>query len=67
LKTIGSVIRGFKIGVTKWIRQNTSIHNVWQRNYWERIIRIEPELIGLREYIRSNPERWAMDKLYSES
>lgn len=63
-KTIGSVIRGFKIGVTKWIRENTPVHNVWQRNYWEHIIRSEPELNGLRAYIRNNPARWALDRLY---
>jgi len=31
-KSIGSIIRGFKIGVTKWFRQNTDIYVVWQRN-----------------------------------
>ena len=63
-KTVGSVIRGFKIGVTKWVRKNTTIQNVWQRNYWEHIIRSEPELKGLREYIRNNPKRWTLDRLY---
>jgi hypothetical protein len=41
------VIRGFKIGVTKWVRKNTAIRNVWQRNYWEHIVRSKPELDGL--------------------
>ena len=63
-KTIGSVIRGFKIGVTKWVRKNTAIRKVWQRNYWEHIVRSEPKLNGLREYIRSNPVRWTLDRLY---
>lgn len=27
-KTIGSIIRGYKIGVTKWMRQNADIHDV---------------------------------------
>ena len=40
-KTVGSIVRGFKIGVTKWMRQNTIIYNVWQRNYYEHIIRDE--------------------------
>ena len=31
-KTIGSVVRGFKIGVTRWFSQNTSLYTVWQRN-----------------------------------
>lgn len=38
-QTIGSIVRGFKIGVTKWFRQNSNIHSVWQRNYYEHIIR----------------------------
>lgn len=40
-KTIGSIVRGFKIGVTKWFRNNTQIETVWQRNYYENIIRNE--------------------------
>ena len=31
-KTIGSIVRGFKIGVTKWFRDNTDTYAVWQRN-----------------------------------
>lgn len=31
-KTIGSIVRGFKIGVTKWMRQKTDIYDVLQRN-----------------------------------
>ena len=32
--SLGAIVRGFKIGVTKWFRQNTGIHAVWQRNYF---------------------------------
>ena len=53
--TIGSIVRGFKIGVTKWFRQNTDIYNVWQRNYYEHIIRNDMELQRVREYIVKNP------------
>ncbi|MDO9263926.1 MAG: hypothetical protein Q7U02_08160, partial [Desulfosalsimonadaceae bacterium] len=63
-KTIGSIVRGFKIGVTKWIRQNTSIHDVWQRNYWEHVVRNETELTHIREYIRNNPAQWDLDQLF---
>ena len=61
--TIGSIVRGFKIGVTKWFRQQNTIHEVWQRNYWEHIIRNETERDRFREYIRNNPARWELDKL----
>ena len=60
-KTIGSIIRGFKIGVTKWTREHTLIHDVWQRNYYEHIIRDEADLSRIREYIVSNPARWDED------
>jgi len=40
-KTIGSIIRGFKIGVTKWFREKSPDFVVWQRNYYERVIRGE--------------------------
>jgi putative transposase len=61
-KTIGSVIRGFKIGVTKWFRQNTDIHIVWQRNYYEHVIRNEEAVIRIREYIANNPRQWELDR-----
>lgn len=63
-QTIGSIVRGFKIGVTKWIHQierakNISPQpNVWQRNYYEHIIRNDDELHRIRDYIRNNPPNW---------
>ena len=35
---------------------------LWQRNYYEHIIRSDEELERIREYIRTNPERWALDR-----
>ena len=60
-KTVGSIVRGFKIGVTKWIRANTDIHEVWQRNYYEHIIRDAATLNQIRQYIIENPARWSED------
>ncbi|MFA6868645.1 MAG: transposase [Bacteroidales bacterium] len=61
-KTIGSIVRGFKIGVTTWMRQNTDIYNVWQRNYYEHIIRNEKSYVRIAEYIINNPAKWTLDK-----
>lgn len=63
-KTIGSIIRGFKIGVTKWFRQNTDVYDVWQRNYYEHIIRNDDELNTIRQYIIDNPLKWQEDENY---
>ncbi len=37
---------------------------LWQRNYWEHIIRNEQESNRIREYIRNNPLQWELDKLH---
>jgi REP element-mobilizing transposase RayT len=60
-RTIGSIIRGFKIGVTKWCRQNANIYTVWQRNYYEHILRNDHALHRIRQYIVDNPTKWELD------
>ncbi len=37
---------------------------LWQRNYWEHIVRNESELNRIREYINNNPVKWDLDKLH---
>ena len=66
-RSIGSIIRGFKIGVTKWFRHNTEVYNVWQRNYWEHIVRDENELNRIREYIINNPWKWELDDEFTNN
>jgi len=61
-RTIGSIVRGFKIGVTKWFRANTDLYSIWQRGYYEHIIRDDTELTAIREYIVGNPARWEDDE-----
>ncbi len=63
--TIGAIVRGFKIGVTKLCRQNTNVNNVWQRNYYEHIIRDEHDLDRIRIYIHNNPFNWINDRLHN--
>ncbi|WP_324292356.1 hypothetical protein [uncultured Desulfosarcina sp.] len=36
---------------------------LWQRNYWERIVRNHDELQKIREYIVNNPRNWSNDAL----
>jgi putative transposase len=63
-QNLASVIRGFKIGVTKYARQNTDIYEVWQSRFHDRIIRDENELTRISEYIISNPQHWKNDYFY---
>ena len=62
--SLGDVIGQFKSVVTKRYNrsQNSKGLNVWQRGYYERIVRNERELNAIREYIIENPLRWAEDR-----
>lgn len=37
---------------------------LWQRNYYEHVIRCETELYEVRKYIEENPLKWREDELY---
>lgn len=70
--SIGSIVRGYKIGVTKWFRNNTvgvenfqPIPSIWQRNYYEHVIRDENSYHRIAEYIINNPENWEKDNFFS--
>ena len=60
-RSLGSFIAGFKSCVTKRIRDELNETGIWQRNYYERIIRNEKELDAICRYIESNPLNWAED------
>jgi len=62
-KSIGSIMAGFKSAVTKRLNKfrKTPGTPVWQRNYWEHIIRAENDLNKIREYIINNPLQWELD------
>lgn len=62
-RSIGSIIRGYKIGVTKWFRNNTDIYTVWQRNYYEHVIRFYDDYERIAKYINNNPANWNTDNL----
>ncbi|GBD53398.1 transposase [Microcystis aeruginosa NIES-298] len=64
--SLSSCIAGFKSAVTKRInllRQNT-VPPIWQRNYYESILRDEKYLAVVREYIINNPKNWPNDRDY---
>lgn len=66
--TVGEVVGAFKslttheytIGVAK-SRWPAFPGRLWQRNYFERVVRNDVELEKFRDYILTNPARWAED------
>jgi len=62
-KTLGNVIQWFKTMTTNDYLKNIKQNNwpkfnkrLWQRNYYEHIIRNEKEYLKIKEYIRDNPK-----------
>ncbi len=62
--SLGAIIRSFKSATTKRINQDRGTPGVpvWQRNYYERVIRKEREREAIRQYIAGNPSRWEGDE-----
>ena len=52
-------IRSFKTLVTKQIGQS-----IWQRSYYDHVIRCQEDYICICEYINNNPAKWAEDEYY---
>jgi len=61
--TLGTVMGFFKYESTKRVNAMTGVvgAKVWQRSYYDHVIRDNKSLQAIREYIQTNPERWAQD------
>ena len=62
-RSLGSFVAGYKAAATRRINaiRGTPGHRVWQRNYYERVIRGDAELNRIRQYIIDNPIHWEQD------
>ena len=62
-KNLASIIRGFKIGVTKYVRL-INPDFAWQSRYHDHIIRNDESYQRISEYIINNPLNWSSDQFY---
>ena len=62
-KNLASIIRGFKIGVTKNARI-IQPNFAWQSPYHDHFIRDDKSFHTISEYIIRNPKKWSDDKFY---
>jgi putative transposase len=70
-RAIPKIVQSFKRHTTieyiKMVKQNIAPpfeKRIWQRNYYEHIIRNEKSYYQIAEYIRNNPLKWLEDKYY---
>jgi putative transposase len=62
--SLGAIVGAFKSAVTKRINQSRGLSGitVWQRDFWERVIRNDAELERIQMYIMNNPSQWLQDE-----
>jgi putative transposase len=61
--SLATIIRTFKAAVTREARRRfgRAGMEVWQRNYFERVVRDDREYLDTYRYIRENPLHWETD------
>ena len=66
--SLGAIVSHYKAAVTRraWSGLIDRGQRIWQRNYYDHIVRSEKALNDIRRYIIQNPARWAEDSLYVE-
>lgn len=67
--TIGNIVGAYKSLVANacleiYKSKNETMGKLWQRNYYEHIIRNEKSYQTISEYIINNPAKWTDDKFY---
>jgi len=73
-KTVGNIIGAFKSITTVEYINGVKNNNwksfdrrLWERNYWEHIIRNEIAYQNISNYIINNPKKWSEDKFYNDN
>ena len=61
-KSLGSFIAWFNASVTRRAAQELNSGNIWQRNYYEHIIRDQADYERIAGYILDNPINWNQDE-----
>ena len=65
---LSEIVRQFKTFTARRINtlRSTPGESVWQRSYWDHIIRNDKSRRQIGEYIINNPAKWGEDRLFSE-
>jgi putative transposase len=63
-RSLSSFVAGFKAKVTSRAGGELNMAGIWQRNYFDHIIRSDREFQNIWEYIDNNPQRWLKDQLH---
>ena len=64
--TVSTVVGLYKSGVSRLIHLHRPEVMLWQRSYYDHVIRNQQDYDGIWTYIENNPARWAEDEYYCE-
>lgn len=63
--SLGAIVRSYKAAVTRQIKaQDRPDGPIWQRNYYEHVVRDQSDLDRIHAYIDANPACWQDDQLH---
>jgi len=67
--SIGAIVQNFKSNISRKINALPKMQGVtiWQKNFYDHIIRDEEDYARIVEYIRNNPRDWEQDELFDSS
>jgi REP element-mobilizing transposase RayT len=60
--SVGAIVASFKSAVTRQAGKELGLANIWQRNYYEHIIRNQTDYERIVGYILNNPSNWDQDE-----
>jgi len=62
--SLGQMVGAYKFKTTKWVNllSGSDEFRLWQRNFYEHIIRHDREWEAIRQYIIANPQNWDHDR-----
>jgi len=61
-RSLGAIVGSFKSAVTRRAGRELNTGRIWQRNYYEHIIRGQTDYERIAGYILANPSAWDQDK-----
>lgn len=67
-RSVSAIVSGIKAAVSSVaVKQDLhGVESLWQRGFYDRIIRSETELLRFREYITNNPLQWELDRYFEQ-
>ena len=61
-KSLGAIVGSFKSAAARRIKDKVGETGIWQRSYYEHVIRDKKEWDLIRKYIEANPDNWEQDE-----